>query len=202
MAHSVISRIADDHDARQLPFRARGKPVAASHETSAGPGESAWMSSRKPDLRRTYTMVARLAHQGVSQDHLERVLREIYREGNDTMRSALLESNAALSALGYGTAVIPIRPQTEALSPFCPQTLRPVTESSPPVPLMSPAHLVCARTSAVRGEGHCGNASSAAKRRVQTGHRQAAGVGGRGGLLAAAEWAGCRAIPCISSRCR
>lgn len=48
-------------------------------------------------------MVARLAHQGVSQDHLERVLREIYLQGNDTMRTALIESNEALSALGYGT---------------------------------------------------------------------------------------------------
>jgi hypothetical protein len=47
-------------------------------------------------------MVARLAHQGVSQDQLERVLRGIYREGNDAMRSALHESNDALVALGYG----------------------------------------------------------------------------------------------------
>jgi hypothetical protein len=47
-------------------------------------------------------MVARLAHQGVSQDQLERVLRGIYREGNDAMRSALHESNEALVALGYG----------------------------------------------------------------------------------------------------
>lgn len=54
------------------------------------------------DLRRTYTLVARLAHEGVSQDQLERVLRGIYREGNDAMRSALRESNEALVALGYG----------------------------------------------------------------------------------------------------
>ncbi len=65
---------------------------------------------QETDLRRTYTMVARLAHQGVSQDHLERVLREIYREGNDTMRSALLQSNEALSALGYGTVSYPDSP--------------------------------------------------------------------------------------------
>jgi hypothetical protein len=57
------------------------------------------------DLRRTYTMVARLAHQGVSQDQLERVLHDIYRSGNDTMRSALRESNDALIALGYGGVV-------------------------------------------------------------------------------------------------
>jgi hypothetical protein len=47
-------------------------------------------------------MVARLAHQGVSQDQLERVLRGIYREGSDAMRAALRESNDALAALGYG----------------------------------------------------------------------------------------------------
>jgi hypothetical protein len=58
---------------------------------------------QETDLRRTYTMVARLAHQGVSQEQLERVLREIYRDGNDTMRSALRDSNEALAALGYGT---------------------------------------------------------------------------------------------------
>ena len=55
-------------------------------------------------------MVARLAHQGVSQDQLERVLREIYRDGNDTMRSALLDSNEALSALGYGMISYPDSP--------------------------------------------------------------------------------------------
>jgi len=55
-------------------------------------------------------MVARLAHQGVSQDQLERVLREIYRDGNDTMRSALLESNEALNALGYSTISYPDSP--------------------------------------------------------------------------------------------
>jgi predicted DNA-binding protein (UPF0278 family) len=62
---------------------------------------------QETDLRRTYTMVARLAHQGVSQDHLERVLREIYRDGNETMRLALLDSNEALSALGYDTVRYP-----------------------------------------------------------------------------------------------
>jgi len=61
----------------------------------------------RTDLRRTYTIVARLAHQGVSQDRLERVLREIYREGNDAMRSALRESNEALVALGYGRVAYP-----------------------------------------------------------------------------------------------
>ncbi len=65
---------------------------------------------QETDLRRTYTMVARLAHQGVSQDQLERVLREIYRDGNDTMRSALLDSNEALSALGYGMISYPDSP--------------------------------------------------------------------------------------------
>jgi len=65
---------------------------------------------QETDLRRTYTMVARLAHQGVSQDQLERVLREIYRDGNDTMRSALLESNEALNALGYSTISYPDSP--------------------------------------------------------------------------------------------
>jgi hypothetical protein len=65
---------------------------------------------QETDLRRTHTMVARLAHQGVSQDHLERVLREIYRDGNETMRLALLDSNEALSALGYDTVSYPDPP--------------------------------------------------------------------------------------------
>jgi len=65
---------------------------------------------QETDLRRTYTMVARLAHQGVSQDQLERVLRDLYRDGNDTMRSALLESNEALNALGYSTIRYPDSP--------------------------------------------------------------------------------------------
>ena len=53
------------------------------------------------DLRRTYTVVARLAHQGLAQDQLAQALREIYRNGNESMRAALLESNEALVALGY-----------------------------------------------------------------------------------------------------
>jgi len=53
------------------------------------------------DRRRTYTMVARLADRGLTQDHLERVLREVYADSNDTVRSALRESNESLMALGY-----------------------------------------------------------------------------------------------------
>ncbi len=100
----VIPRIADDRDLRQPSRSAR---VARQWRRRTKPqrdGENLLLDlEQETDLRRTYTMVARLAHQGVSQDHLERVLREIYRQGNDTMRSALLESNEALSALGYGT---------------------------------------------------------------------------------------------------
>lgn len=48
-------------------------------------------------------MVARLTQRGVPQDHLERVLREVYADGNDTVRSALRESNASLMALGYNS---------------------------------------------------------------------------------------------------
>jgi hypothetical protein len=55
------------------------------------------------DRRRTYTMVARLTQRGLTQDHLERVLREVYADGNDTVRSALRESNESLMALGYGS---------------------------------------------------------------------------------------------------
>jgi hypothetical protein len=53
------------------------------------------------DRRRTYTMVARLADRGLTQDDLERVLREVYADGNDTVRTALRESNESLLALGY-----------------------------------------------------------------------------------------------------
>jgi len=107
----VISRIADARDLSQPCRLARsGRQVLASRGTPAD-GEILLLDvEQETDLRRTYTMVARLAHQGVSQDHLERVLREIYREGNDTMRSALLESNEALSALGYGTISYPDSP--------------------------------------------------------------------------------------------
>jgi hypothetical protein len=53
------------------------------------------------ELRRTYTVVARLAHQGLPQHQLERRLRDIYRNGNETRRAALQQSNEALVALGY-----------------------------------------------------------------------------------------------------
>lgn len=86
---------------------ARPGQLRASRDTPAD-GEILLLDvEQETDLRRTYTMVARLAHQGVSQDHLERVLREIYRDGNETMRSALLESNEALNALGYSTISYP-----------------------------------------------------------------------------------------------
>jgi hypothetical protein len=37
----------------------------------------------------------------MAQDDLARALREIYRNGNESMRAALRESNEALVALGY-----------------------------------------------------------------------------------------------------
>jgi hypothetical protein len=87
-----------------LPFRGSLTAVAGHRARRQRDGEKLLLDvEQETDLRRTYTMVARLAHQGVSQDHLERVLREVYRDGNDTMRSALLESNEALNALGYGS---------------------------------------------------------------------------------------------------
>jgi hypothetical protein len=67
-------------------------------------------ADRAIDLRRTYTMVARLTHQGATQDQLESVLRELYRDGNDAMRSALRESNEALVALGYARVAFPDLP--------------------------------------------------------------------------------------------
>lgn len=104
MANPVISRIADDRDVRQPCRSARVARQRRRRAKLQRDRENLLLDvEQETDLRRTYTMVARLAHQGVSQDHLERVLREIYREGNDTMRAALLESNEALSALGYGT---------------------------------------------------------------------------------------------------
>jgi hypothetical protein len=53
------------------------------------------------ELQRTHTVVARLINQGARQDQLERVLQQIYRDGNDALRSALIETNDALAALGY-----------------------------------------------------------------------------------------------------
>jgi hypothetical protein len=46
-------------------------------------------------------MVASLAHRGLTQDYIERVLRDVYANSNDTVRSALRESNESLIALGY-----------------------------------------------------------------------------------------------------
>lgn len=73
----------------------------------AGEGGRPLDVETRNDLRRTYTVVARLAHQGVSQGQLEQALHEIYRNGSDTMRAALRDSNEALIALGYSGVVYP-----------------------------------------------------------------------------------------------
>ena len=62
------------------------------------------------DLRRTHTLVARLAHAGVTQEQLEHVLCDIYKDGNDVIRSALRQSNEALLALGYSVVRYPDMP--------------------------------------------------------------------------------------------
>jgi hypothetical protein len=59
------------------------------------------------ELQRTHTVVARLINQGVRQEQLESVLQQIYRDGNDTLRSALIETNDALAALGYSRVSYP-----------------------------------------------------------------------------------------------
>jgi hypothetical protein len=63
------------------------------------------MNENRP--RENLTIVARLVHDGVSQARTEHVLREICRECNDAMRSALRESNEALVALGCGRVTHP-----------------------------------------------------------------------------------------------
>jgi hypothetical protein len=46
----------------------------------------------------------------VTQEQLEHVLRDTYKDGNDVIRSALRQSNEALLALGYSVVRYPDMP--------------------------------------------------------------------------------------------